>query len=852
MKSNRKRRRASRYLLALLIAPLLCPFSVSIARADDADEAKARTEADAKVQAAQTPIEKINAFYLRARLAGQMESPEVKDWKQAEDDINEAVRLVAEFEAGGKQTVNGKSGIYFEQGYIEDSLKHYEKGIAAYDMAEKAGYAKDNAKEPRKGSELWDNRGLAKSAIYDYAGAIADFKAAIALFDKAQWHQHLARALYNKGDLLLAVPEWGRAVEMDVTIGESDFDAAQAPLNREIFNNPGKAAPLIERARYIFTQMRDGKTKANDDLFNTLYGDAGSKKADALMPALSDLDRAVKAEPNSPAPFIERGRMRLVSMKLRNSIVGRDFEYDDTQKDFDKAIELDPKNAEAWFESGVAHLALWEQGTGGISSLITSEAEKTAARDKAFAGAIRDFSRAIYLKPDTAGEARFQRASVELHRPHPDANALLIDYSAALAQNLAPLDADWHALLHPNPAPKAADLGEAHRTRGKILLSHGQLAAALADFDSAVGLNEGDLNARFERGKLRVQRGDYDGALEDFSRIVKDNPKVGDPWLWRGVAHDGKGETEAAKADIKEAITRDAKLAAMIKGSRYDNVNPNAQRSLVPPPQKEDIRDLPPGTALDHKNAGNALRGKKDMDGALDEFNLALMIDPNFADALNNRAAVYVSRGEVDLALADFNRAIESDPKHRVAYLNRAAVWDTVGESEKQMADLNHAIEFADNDERRATAYGARAAAHEKANHQAESLSDAKKATELAPKSGEAWSVLGKIQFSRGDHADAIKSLRRAIEESAGLLEAHVNLSLALAITNDAAAAEEFEQVIHLAEPNELLPIGNAVEHDLKLYPDSAALKAMRNRVVKAMQDAEPATPGDGDPLFLL
>ena len=59
---------------------------------------------------------------------------------------------------------------------------------------------------------------------------------------------------------------------------------------------------------------------------------------------------------------------------------------------------------------------------------------------------------------------------------------------------------------------------------------------------------------------------------------------------------------------------------------------------MAPPPQKDDVKIEIPGTALDHKNAGNELRGKKDVDGALNEYNLVLMIDPNFADALNNRA----------------------------------------------------------------------------------------------------------------------------------------------------------------------------------------------------------------------
>ena len=855
LKTNRC---ASRYLLALLAAPLLCPFALPLARADKASEVKARTEADAKVAAAQDSIEKINAYYLRGRLAGYMEDPDTSDWKKAGADELEASRLIDEYEKDGKHVVNGKTAIYFQQGYIAEHLGKYQEAIAAYDKSEKAGYAKAYANGEWKGSELWDNRGLDKESLFDYDGAIADYKAAIALFDEAKYHQHLANTLYEKGDILFAIVEKKRALEMDATLSGMDFDAEQAPLNKAIYENPKQAAPLIARARYIFKKVRDTKSDAKNkyekQTLEFLYGDSSSLKADALEPALNDLNRAVKVEPNSAAPFIERGRMRLVYVNLQDSLINHAFEYKDTQKDFDKALELNPKNAEAWFESGMAHLVLWKKESNDILSLGTPAAEKAAHREQAMHGAIADFSHAIALKPDAAGEAHFQRASIEKQQKNLDYNALLIDYSAAIAQNMAPLDADWSALLRPDAKPDPRTLSDAHLMRSRIFMSRGQFAAALSDFDAAIAINEGNLDARFERGKLRVQRGEYDGAIEDLSRVLKDNNKVGQVWMWRGAAYDGKGEIEKAKADIKEALARDPKIADIIKGTRYNVQNPVENAALAPAPQKDDLKPTLTGTALDHKNAGNEVRGKNDVDGALKEFNLALIIDPNFADALNNRGSVYTSRGEIDLALADYNRAIEIDPKHRVAYVNRAVVWETLGESEKQMDDLNHAIEFADNDERRASAYSARALARYDAKLYDDSFADAKKATELAPKSAEAWMALGKIQLNFGKSAEAVTSFRRVLEQAKENMAAHVNLSLALALSDDAAAAAEWEQVLKLAEPEELESISDAVERTLKRKPDSALLKAMKSLVDNALDDVISEKLKDTDPgdIFLL
>ncbi len=837
VKLNRKWCRASHYILALLIAPLLCLIVVPSANAADATADK--LAADAKVKAATTPIEKINAFYSRALLPGanvlKIVNPldHKEEWERAESDINEAVRLIAEVEADGKSKITGKHAIYFEQGFILMLLEKYQEAVAAYDLAEKAGYIQANTNDKLKVSGFFGRRGSAKAGLYDYDGAIADYKAALALLNRAQTRRHLAQAHFEKGDLTAADEEWDRALELDKDIGDSPFLAAQARLNKAVFDNPNKAAPLIERARYTFKKIHEA-TLVADILSEAAGGNEASKRADLLNPALKDLDRAIKSEPQSAAPWIERGRMRLVYMSLRPEMFKRSFDYEDTQKDFNRAVALDPKNAGAWFDSGRTRLTRLEQLENATFASLVLVEEQIKRREAATSGAIRDFSRAIYLQPDASGEAHFQRAQLERRKPQPDANTLLTDYSAAIAQNLQPTDAAWHALLRNNSnLIDPAALTEAHLMRGRILMSRGQLVAALADFDAVIAASEGNLSARFERGKVRVHRGDYDGAIEDFSRLIKGNGKVADAWMWRGVARDGKGETEAAKADLKEAVARDAKVAGLMRGTRYDAQNPDANRGLAPTPQKEDLKNLPPGTALDHKNAGNALRAKGDEDGALAEYNLALMIDPNFADALNNRGSTYKTRGQVDLAVADFSRAIESEPKHRVAYLNRGFLWRELGEAERERADFDRAIEFADSDERRAAAYSARAVTRQTAKDTDGALQDAKRSTELAPKHAEAWSEQGHVLLNARRPAEAAVSYRRALELTPENVDTRVFLAIALAIQNDATATTELDSALAKAKPPELDEARATLDRALRINPDSAALKALKERAAK-------------------
>ena len=850
MKPTDRRCRTPRYLWALLVLMLLSPSAALSARAaaaaaggagDDADaegaeaqkaEAAAKAGAEAKIRAAQTPVDKIIAFYERSRLPGKMRAPAWGDWTQAEADIDEALRLVAAYEADGKRRINGKENIFFEQGYIAVQLAKYPEAIAAYDLAEQAGYLKGQTASEAKGSELYNNRGQAKAALLNYSGALNDYDAALALYDGAKWRQNRAWAYYNLGNYPLAVSDWNRAAALSFATGKLPFDADQAPLNKAVAFDPGAAAPLIARARYLFKKALANQPDASEAP-GGFFEDDDSRKANRMAPALADLDRAVANEPDSPVPWIERGRVRLAYLPLKSDLARLAFAPAEIEKDFLRAISLDPKSAEAWFELGLTHLELWRREAGGILAFVGREKEKADRSDAAMQRAIAAFSRAIYLQPAASGAAHFRRAGALRERTGAqDPHALLADYSAAIAQNLSATDPEWETFLHPtaDQARRAAALAEAHLTRARILMSFGQLAATQADLEAALARQDGNLDARFERGKFRVRRGDYDGALADLERVIQGRPAVAEGWLWHGVAHDGKGETEPARADFAEAIKRDSKLGGAVAGSRYDPQTPNPARGLAPTPVTADVKIRPPGTALEHKNAGNTLRAKGDLDGALQEFNLALMIDPDFTDALNNRGVVYQIRGEVELALADLDHAIAIDPKHRVAYFSRGQLWRQLGETERERADFDRAVEFAETDERRAGVLLERARTRQAAKDNDGAMDDARRATELMLKNADAWRQRGTIELNAGHPAEAGTSYHRALEIDPDKREVRALLAVALALHDDPAASTELETALAMGKAAQLEAVRGVVNRAWRLRPDSAGLKALKDR----------------------
>jgi lipoprotein NlpI len=94
---------------------------------------------------------------------------------------------------------------------------------------------------------------------------------------------------------------------------------------------------------------------------------------------------------------------------------------------------------------------------------------------------------------------------------------------------------------------------------------------------------------------------------------------------------------------------------------------------------------------------------------ALQDFDEALRLRPDYADAYSSRAAIYNAIGDADKALADLDAAIRIQPRLRGAYLNRGAVLLAKGEIDRAIADFDSAIRLGPRD---AVALGDRAYAY--------------------------------------------------------------------------------------------------------------------------------------------
>jgi tetratricopeptide (TPR) repeat protein len=166
-------------------------------------------------------------------------------------------------------------------------------------------------------------------------------------------------------------------------------------------------------------------------------------------------------------------------------------------------------------------------------------------------------------------------------------------------------------------------------------------------------------------------------------------------WLERGYVFASNSDLDEANRCFTEAI------------SLYPNFEAYFNRGII----RREIGDLDgaiqdydlathinPNQAQTYNNRGNARRDKGDLQGAISDYDTAIHLNPNAARVLINRGIVRRIQGNLDGALADFAKAINLKTTLldlAEAYYNRGAVFQLKGALEDSIKDHQQAISIA-------------------------------------------------------------------------------------------------------------------------------------------------------------
>lgn len=120
--------------------------------------------------------------------------------------------------------------------------------------------------------------------------------------------------------------------------------------------------------------------------------------------------------------------------------------------------------------------------------------------------------------------------------------------------------------------------------------------------------------------------------------------------------------------------------------------------------------------------------GKREFDWAR-EFDKAIELNPDNADAYFNRGDAYGEIGEYEKAIADYSKAIELKPSDASAYFNRGDAYGEIGEYGKAIVDYSKAIELNPGD---ADTYYNRGLAYQEKGEVPKAVSDIEKCIGLS------------------------------------------------------------------------------------------------------------------------
>ena len=107
---------------------------------------------------------------------------------------------------------------------------------------------------------------------------------------------------------------------------------------------------------------------------------------------------------------------------------------------------------------------------------------------------------------------------------------------------------------------------------------------------------------------------------------------------------------------------------------------------------------MDPNLADAYNNRGNAYRELKQYPNALQDYNKAIQLNPNFAKAYNNRGNIYFDQKNYQQAITNYNKSIALNPNYSIGYLNRGLAYHHQKKTAQACQDFKKACELGDCD----------------------------------------------------------------------------------------------------------------------------------------------------------
>jgi tetratricopeptide (TPR) repeat protein/S1-C subfamily serine protease len=297
---------------------------------------------------------------------------------------------------------------------------------------------------------------------------------------------------------------------------------------------------------------------------------------------------------------------------------------------------------------------------------------------------------------------------------------------------------------------------------GNKLFRLGKYAEAIKAFDRAIALQPNSLDAHYGRGLALHHNGDNLAALGAINQAIQLVPSGGQfkfyyLWKYRSIYLRELERYSESFVAISEAIRLEPRDIILL----------NEQASLLAELKRypeaivifDQILDRDKKAYL-YNNRGIAKSRSGDKNGAINDLNSAIDINPQAADSYSNRGGIKSDLGDNNGAIKDLDSALGIDPKNVEAYYNRGLTKSRLGDKKSAIFDYDSAIRLKN---KYVDAYFNRGILKNNLGDKKGALSDFDITINLKPQDADAYFNRGVLKDSLDDKKGAMSDYSNAI-----------------------------------------------------------------------------------------
>jgi tetratricopeptide (TPR) repeat protein len=287
-------------------------------------------------------------------------------------------------------------------------------------------------------------------------------------------------------------------------------------------------------------------------------------------------------------------------------------------------------------------------------------------------------------------------------------NALTRDpklYSAYLGRGLClRMLGEWQAAI--SDYSVAIDLNpsffEAFVNRGEAYHSLQQYADAINDYKKAIEINPENRSPYYNLGITFDVLKQHDKAIENYTNAISCEPYHLHSYRRRGIAFYDKQELEKAIQDFSFVIQVDTydwraySHRGMVSSQATNNestISDYKRAIQIVENYSNEKSDL----HLLYCNLAFSYTQKSQLQKALENYNKAIQIRPDFADAYTSRGSIRDRLGKPNEALIDYSIALALNPLDVMAYNNRGWIKYKQGQLLEALEDYQQAVKIDPN-----------------------------------------------------------------------------------------------------------------------------------------------------------